>query len=338
VATFRKDIGYVNGRSPSEIELTTAEEDASRRDFTINGMFYDPIEHVIHDFVQGAEDLKKGVIRTIGDPDERFVEDRLRMVRAVRFAARFGFVIDPDTQEAIAANADTLFPAVALERIWQELTKMSNYPGFDQALVEMHRLNLLPVIFSSLKDVHLQEIKKRIAGFKHLSPKLDTILYVMELFPHATREEAKELCQYLRTSNADTLLAEFLVLMRRAVADEHSLEIIDYCVWTHLYAHPAAQKCLEVIAAKMPSDQREAFLDKHWERWSMLKKHVDRIIEKKPLVNSAILKEEGIQPGKLMGTLLKEAERLAIIHNINDSSEVLTILKSAHVWPKGREI
>ena len=118
VATFRRDIDYADGRKPSKIELSTAEEDAFRRDFTINGMFYDPLEDVFHDFVKGKEDIQHGVIRAIGNADERFVEDRLRMIRAVRFAARFAFNISSETQSAIEANADTLFPAVAMERIW----------------------------------------------------------------------------------------------------------------------------------------------------------------------------------------------------------------------------
>ena len=106
VATFRKDIEYENGRTPSRIEWCAPREDALRRDFTINGMFYDPLEHKVFDYVGGVDDIKKRVIRTIGDPYERFREDRLRMVRAFRFSLRFGFVIDKLTQEAIRANAE----------------------------------------------------------------------------------------------------------------------------------------------------------------------------------------------------------------------------------------
>jgi poly(A) polymerase len=148
VATFRRDIGYDSGRRPNSIELADPEEDALRRDFTINGLFFDPLEERIIDYVGGIEDIKKRVIRTIGNADERFSEDRLRMIRAIRFAARFGFAIEEETQIGIALNADTLFPAVAMERIWQEFNKMVAYPHFDQALIEMHRLKLLPVIWN----------------------------------------------------------------------------------------------------------------------------------------------------------------------------------------------
>lgn len=338
VATFRKDGDYADGRKPLQIELSTAEEDASRRDFTINGMFYDPIEHVVHDFVHGAEDLKKRIIRAIGDPYERFVEDRLRMIRAVRFAARFGFIIDPETQEAVIANANTLFPAVALERVWQEITKMSKYPRFDAALIEMHRLKLLQEIFPMLANTHLNEVKYRVSGFKNFPPAADTILFVLELFPQISPSEVKDLCRYLKTSNRESNLAEFLVEMRQCVESERVLEVIDLPAWTHLYAHPLSHVCLEVLAAKMPLEDQKAFRLKHQNRMNLLKKHIERMVIKKPLITATLLQQQGIAPGKVMGTLIKEAERLAIIIDSQDSDEVISKLKETPMWPKERKI
>ena len=186
VSTFRKDLRYEGGRRPAEIEFSDASEDALRRDFTINGMFFDPIDEKIIDYVNGIEDIKKGIIRTIGDADERFIEDRLRMIRAVRFAARFGFNIDITTQEAIRENADTLFPAVAMERVWQEFYKMSAYPRFDHALVELHRLGLLQVIFPTLAEIHLHDIKVRVEPLPHYPKQFPTILALMALFPESS--------------------------------------------------------------------------------------------------------------------------------------------------------
>ena len=172
---------YVDGRHPQGIEMSTPLEDALRRDFTINGMFYDPLEEVIHDYVIGQEDIRLGLIRTIGNPHERFFEDRLRMLRAFRFSARFGFAIDFETQEAIRENADQLFPAVAMESVWQEFNKMVAYPRFDQALIEMHRLTLLDVIFPEITDMHIKELRQKIQHF-HLFPSpCPTILYLMEI-------------------------------------------------------------------------------------------------------------------------------------------------------------
>jgi poly(A) polymerase len=194
VATFRKDLHYINGRKPEGIELSTPEEDALRRDFTINGLFYDPLEHIIHDYVHGIEDIKKGIIRTIGNPHERFFEDRLRMLRAFRFSARFGFAIDPVTQQAIKENANKFFPAVAMERVWQEFNKMASYPRFDQAIVEMHRLELLDEIFPELRGLHLKELRHFVSAYAHFPKSCPTILYLMELFPALSLEQKISNC------------------------------------------------------------------------------------------------------------------------------------------------
>ncbi|MDP7289483.1 MAG: CCA tRNA nucleotidyltransferase, partial [Phycisphaerae bacterium] len=100
VATFRSDLSYSDGRRPDGVRFTTARQDAERRDFTINGMFYDPLANEVLDYVGGQEDLKQKIIRTIGSPDRRFAEDYLRMIRAVRFAVRLDFAIDEDTARA----------------------------------------------------------------------------------------------------------------------------------------------------------------------------------------------------------------------------------------------
>lgn len=338
VATFRRDIDYADGRKPSQIELAKPEEDASRRDFTINGMFYDPLEGVIHDFVHGKEDIEKGIIRTIGDPYERFVEDRLRMLRAVRFASRFNFQIDWDTHEAIRASADTLFPAVAMERIWQEFSKMSQYPRFDSALIDAHRLGLLPVIFPALAGLHLNDLKKRVEPFEHYAPKTPTIIYLMALFPEATKVEALELCRYLRTSMANANIAEFLVHVREVVRKEAADGVCERTAWTHIYANPEGRRCVQAIAAYLPVAERKEFLKKHSELAIFLDRHIQRVSEKKPLVTSSLLIEEGISPGKSMGLLLKEAERIAIENDLNHAQEVMIVLKKTNLWLRREDV
>src|SRR5204862_6982631 len=105
VATFRSDGAYSDGRHPDAVVFSTAREDALRRDFTINGMFFDPLEGKLIDYVGGQDDLRARVLRAIGDPAERFAEDKLRMLRAVRIATRFDFQIEPATAAAIRAMA-----------------------------------------------------------------------------------------------------------------------------------------------------------------------------------------------------------------------------------------
>ncbi len=123
VATFRADAVYLDGRHPSSVRFSSPEEDARRRDFTINGMFIDPVTDTVIDFVGGQDDLKAGIIRAIGDPHARISEDRLRMLRAVRFAARLGFTIEPATFAAIQAVAPSITD-IAWERIGDEVTRI----------------------------------------------------------------------------------------------------------------------------------------------------------------------------------------------------------------------
>lgn len=123
VATFRKDEGYEDGRRPVAVRFTDMETDAGRRDFTINAMFEDPVAGRVLDFVEGRRDLEAGIVRAVGDPHERFAEDSLRLLRAVRFSARFGFPIEEATHAAVVAHAASI-GRVSAERIGEEIVRM----------------------------------------------------------------------------------------------------------------------------------------------------------------------------------------------------------------------
>jgi poly(A) polymerase len=151
VATFRSDGAYLDGRHPTEVHFATAKEDAARRDFTINGMFFDPEKNEIIDFVDGRADLEARLIRAIGDPAQRFAEDRLRMLRAIRFATVLRFEIEPATWNAIVAQAPSI-SEISAERIREELVRIFMSPrrvrGWDwldaSGLMEI----VLPEVFS----------------------------------------------------------------------------------------------------------------------------------------------------------------------------------------------
>jgi poly(A) polymerase len=327
VATFRKDLAYEDGRRPIGFEPSTPQEDAQRRDFTINGMFFDPLDGSIHDHVHGREDIKRQIIRTIGDPHERFFEDRLRMLRAFRFAARFCFNVEPETQEAIREHAHKLLPAVALERVWQEFTKMAAYPRFDQALVEMHRLELLDVIFPEVEHMHVDQLRHIVKAFTYFPKNCPAILYLGELFPNQNVEQKIDIFKRLTAPNREIKLLELLESIQAAQQEQNSE------LWAHLYAKPYCQLCLEIIAARyVDQAERAQFLSRHAARLTALEAHVWRIREHKPLVSAALLQQNGVQPGKHMGALLKAAESIAIEQNSQDPQAILNQLKHMPIW------
>jgi poly(A) polymerase len=129
VATFRAEADYRDGRHPEQVTFGDAQADAQRRDFTVNGLFYDPVAEKLHDWVGGEKDLRAKIIRTIGSPGERFAEDHLRLLRAVRFAAQLGFEIEPQTFAAVRTLAPKI-ELISAERIRDELIKLFSPPMF----------------------------------------------------------------------------------------------------------------------------------------------------------------------------------------------------------------
>jgi poly(A) polymerase len=151
VATFRADGTYSDGRHPDEVHFAGPDEDARRRDFTVNGLFFDPLADRVIDLVGGVEDLQRRVLRAIGDPQQRFAEDYLRLLRAARFAARYGLKIEDATADAIRANADRL-PRIAPERIADELRAMLTSPSRNAAVRLLDDLRLTPVLLRHIRE------------------------------------------------------------------------------------------------------------------------------------------------------------------------------------------
>ena len=149
VATFRAEGDYADGRRPGSVRFTDAREDTLRRDFTINGLFYDPLADELHDWVGGQADLEARRIRTIGDPAERFGEDRLRLLRAVRFAVQLGFEIEPATFAVVQQHAAAI-REVSAERIRDELLKLFRPPHAAHGLDLLHESRLLPEVLPEL--------------------------------------------------------------------------------------------------------------------------------------------------------------------------------------------
>jgi len=149
IATFRAEADYQDGRHPGRVEFGDARADALRRDFTVNGLFYDPVRRQLHDWVGGEADLRARVIRTIGSPEERFAEDHLRLLRAVRFAAQLDFSIEAGTFAALNTNAPRL-KTISAERIRAELVKLFQPPHASRGLELLRQSGLLEQVLPEI--------------------------------------------------------------------------------------------------------------------------------------------------------------------------------------------
>lgn len=328
VATFRKDLAYVDGRRPTGVEFSTALEDAKRRDFTVNGMFYDPVEEKVIDYVNGQEDLKKKLIRAIGDPHERIKEDRLRMLRAIRISTRFDFEIEHATEIAIKDHAKELFPFVAIERIWQEFCKMDKYKNLKKGLILLFDYGILQTIFPWLENLDKKDIEERLF-YLDLFPDIFTIAKIIDLFSSYSLEQKVELCKYLKLSNEEIFFIQSLHQIDHLLKNKYS----DYDL-AHAYSNPFSTQIIKIIAAHKNLEEKQLFLKFHLEKEQVLSSYVHRIITKDPVLKSELLIKEGIKPSPLMGTLLKIAEKISIDQKIEDAHILIQILKESDLWPK----
>ena len=182
VATFRAEADYRDGRHPGLVSFSDAKADALRRDFTINGLFYDPVGKQLHDWVGGETDLRARIIRTIGSPAERFAEDHLRLLRAVRFATQLDFSIDPETFAAVQTAAAKIRD-ISPERIREELVKLFQPPHAARGLVLLHESGLLaqvlPEIAATIGCEQSPDFHPEGAVFDHL------VLMLRHLQSHA---------------------------------------------------------------------------------------------------------------------------------------------------------
>jgi poly(A) polymerase len=297
VATFRSECGYSDGRRPDTVTYSSPREDALRRDFTINGMFYDPMARKIIDYVGGQEDLAAGVIRTIGKPTERFGEDYLRMIRAVRFAVRFDFAIEQATERAIRRHASSI-TKISGERVFDELSKMLALPSAGGALAQLHAVGLarhvLPELFTANQ---WSAALDRVAA---LASRKDVTLAMMALFCELPARTIRKRMRHWGAPN----------------------RLRDAVLWAHMHRDRWA------LAADLPlCDFKRLMAGEHFERlrqlWRVreqaqtgkagqclrIARRVNRIaparIAPEPFVTGADLIAMGLKEGKALGDIHK---------------------------------
>jgi poly(A) polymerase len=217
VATFRSDGSYSDGRHPDTVVFSSPEEDARRRDFTVNGMFFDPIEEKYIDYVGGQDDLQAGVLRAIGDPVQRFSEDKLRLLRAVRFATRFQLKLDPATAAAIRAMAGEI-TVVSAERIAEELRKLLTDPRRAEGMGLLAYVGLSAVLLPEVADV-----AKAVRVLESLPTDASFPLALAAILQDLDSKAAGRTCLRLKLSNAERARIEWLVWHHNYICGAFSL-------------------------------------------------------------------------------------------------------------------
>ena len=215
VATFRTESGYADGRHPGKVEFADATEDAARRDFTVNGMFYDPIEKKVIDYVRGRDDLKRKLLRTIGQPDKRFSEDYLRMLRAIRFAAQLGFKIEKKTFHAVCDNASKI-SCISGERIAAELEATLACPARAEGASKLIESGLARAIFLKLDT---EKIKLGVSVLACLRKRVDFPLAMAAFFAHCQSGHVLDGLNPLKLSKNRTRHITFLLQNRGVLLD-----------------------------------------------------------------------------------------------------------------------
>ncbi len=236
VATFRCDADYSDGRRPDSVTFSSPQEDAARRDFTINGMFYEPVGRKVIDYVDGRADLRRRIVRTIGRPDDRFAEDYLRMLRAVRFAVRLGFAMDPATRRAIAKHADKIV-GVSGERVFDELSKMLSLPSAAEALAELAAVKLARPLLGELFDAKCwpAAVRRVAAVAKRKDVTLTTVALLADL-------SAGDIRKIIRRWGAPNALRDASIWLAGRIGDWASADELALCDFKRLMANERFQR------------------------------------------------------------------------------------------------
>jgi poly(A) polymerase len=305
VATFREDLAYEDGRRPSAVKHATAEEDAKRRDFTINGVFWDPVAEASLDFVGGGEDLVRGVVRAIGDPDARFDEDKLRILRAPRFAGRLGFRIDERTRESIRRRAMDV-KQVSAERIREELEKMLLDPNRARTLALVRELGLAPAILPALDERALDHAERVLACLP--SKRVARALAWAALFSGGVPLEAVDAAlAQLRCANKDREEALALLVEEPRLRTIGELRLADQKRLLLRDDAPLLLELARAVALAGPGDLEPVRVAR-LRRAAFVAERGATALESDPLLRGSDLKDLGLKPGPRFKELLQLAE------------------------------
>jgi tRNA nucleotidyltransferase/poly(A) polymerase len=315
VATFRSETGYADGRHPGSVKFTSPIEDAKRRDFTINAMFYDPVKKEIIDYVDGRADLEKRIVRTVGIPKERFDEDYLRMLRAVRFSAQLGFGIEPKTWSAVCANAKNIV-RISGERIAMELEGILISPNRSIGTSMLITSGLAEAIFHGFTS---RQSEMAVRVLEHLRKKVDFALALTAFFVAWTTEAALEKMKVLKLSRNQIKHIKFLLAGRgKLLNKDMSLSELKL-----IAAEPYFRDLYELQRAIQKAEKKSVAALASLRR--RIKALGDVELKPRPVLNGDELIELGAVPGPTLGQLAQEMY-------IAQLEGQLETKKHAHQW------
>ena len=333
VATFRTEGPYLDGRRPESVTFATPEEDAKRRDFTINGMFFDPVAQQVLDYVGGEHDLGAGLVRAIGDPHDRVREDKLRMLRAVRFAANLDFELDAVTASAIREMADQL-TVVSAERITQELRKMLTNEhrargmrlAQEVALLEIILPELAPLLPAAADETAKAEWERTL-NMLHLLQEPSFELAAATLWQalpgqRNLAETAAALGQRWRMSNHEIEHVAWLLEHQRRLDDAPHLPL---CRLKRLLAQELIEDLLKLMRVERITKELDLGPVIFCEEY--LRNTSPEEINPPPLVSGKDLIALGLQPGPEFKELLDAVRDAQLNGEIHTREEALALVR-----------
>ena len=317
VATFRSDGLYTDGRRPESVTFGSAELDASRRDFTINGMFFDPIDENVIDYVGGRADLSARILRAIGDPLARFSEDKLRLLRAVRFASRFGFEIEPSTRNAIVQMAPQV-NQVSVERIAKELRVMFTSPQCSLALHELKSTNLIDVLFPDVRNISDMTWQYVWQVFEHL-PDSPTFSLAMAALLHPLGGKITEkIARELKLANAERDRMGWLVANQQSLVEPEALRLASL---KRILSRPGVDELLALHRAIAMATTGNITPIEYCETYR--RDLPDGPLQPEPLLTGIDVRQSGWTPGPQFKEILASAYEAQLENKISNKQEAL---------------
>ena len=329
VATFRTDGDYIDGRRPESVKFSSPQEDAQRRDFTVNGMFYDPLAEELLDYVGGAADLEAKILRAIGDPRERMEEDKLRILRAVRFAATFDFEIDEQTALSVRSMADQIH-VVSPERIAQELRRMLTHPNRFVALTRCRELDLFERILPQAaactahwKSVELLLGELNTSCFSVALAGLFSCSEFAGLTASAIGDAVECSGKALRLSNDEIDKASWLVRNLHVLDNAGSASL---STLKRTLIHPFAASLLELMRVHRFTNSTP--LDDFEFCHEFLATTAQDVLNPTPLISGKDLIDLGLSPGPEFKEILESVRDAQLNLEISSTDEALAMVRS----------